>query len=99
MSNGFVRRIKVLLQVARVDRFEALYVLAVTTGLRQGEFLGPKWEDVDLEKSVIRVRRTLTRLKGHLLLGEPKTKKSRSTVRLTEAAVELLNRHCARQMG
>src|SRR5919107_6145379 len=65
---------KALLEMARRERFEALYVLAVTTGLRQGELLGLKWEDVDLENSLIRVRRTLIRNRGRLLLGEPKTK-------------------------
>jgi integrase len=41
------------------DRWSALYVLAVTTGLRQGELLGLKWEDVDLESATLRVRHTL----------------------------------------
>jgi len=64
---------KTLLEVAREeDRFEALYMLAVTTGLRQGELLGLKWEDVDLEDGVVRVRRTLARHKGRLVLGEPR---------------------------
>lgn len=39
-------------------------MLAITAGLRQGEILGPKWEDIDLEEGVVRVRRTLTRDKG-----------------------------------
>ncbi len=89
---------KTLLEVAKEDRFEALYMLAVTTGLRQGELLGLKWEDVGLDQGVVRVRRTLTRHKARLLLGEPKTKRSRRTVRLTEAAVEALKRHLAHQM-
>ena len=89
---------KALLETARRERFEALYVLAVTTGLRQGELLGLKWEDVDLENSLIRVRRTLIRNRGRLLLGEPKTKRSRRTVRLTEAAVQALKEHLARQI-
>src|SRR5215212_1984825 len=89
---------KVLLEAARGERFEALYVLAVTTGLRQGELLGLKWEDVDLGEDILRVRRTLIRNKGRLLLGEPKTKRSRRTVRLTEAAVEALKRHLSQQM-
>ena len=42
-------QVKTLLEAAQTDRFEALYVLAVTTGLRQGELLGLKWEDADLE--------------------------------------------------
>jgi integrase len=90
---------KTLLEAAQADRFEALYVLAVTTGLRQGELLGLKWEDVDLEEGVVRVRRTLTRHKARLLLGEPKTKRSRRTVRVSETAVDALNKHLARQMG
>jgi integrase len=89
---------KTLLKVAKgEDRFEALYVLAVTTGLRQGELLGLKWEDADLEDGVVQVRRTLARHKGRLVLGEPKTKRSRRTLRLTEAAVKALEGHLARQ--
>lgn len=89
---------KALLEAAYGDRFEALYVSAVTTGLRQGELLGLRWEDIDLENGLIRIRRTLTRHKGRLILGEPKTKRSRRTVRLTEVAVEALKGHLARQM-
>src|SRR5215211_7174168 len=89
---------KAFLEAARGERFEALYVLAVSTGLRQGELLGLKWGDVDLENGLIRVRRTLTRNKGRLLLDEPKTKRSRRTVRLTETAVQALKGHLARQI-
>ena len=73
-------------------------MLAVTTGLRQGELLGLKWEDVDLEDAVLRVRRTLTRHKGRLLLSDPKTKRSRRTVQLTDTAVEALRAHLTHQM-
>lgn len=45
------------------DRLEALYVLTVTTGARQGELLALKWEDADLEGKTLRIRRTLTRSK------------------------------------
>ena len=81
------------------ERLEALYVLAIHTGMRRGELLGLKWEDVDLSGSTIRVRRTLTRTENgkRLALGEPKTKKSRRTVRLTQRAVDALKRHRARQ--
>jgi integrase len=89
---------KAFLEGARGERFEALYVLAVSTGLRQGELLGLKWGDVDLENGLIRVRRTLTRNKGRLLLDEPKTKRSRRTVRLTETAVQALKGHLAQQI-
>ena len=49
------------LEAARGDRLEALYVLAVTTGMRQGELLALKWQDVDLENATLGVRRTVTR--------------------------------------
>jgi integrase len=91
-------QVKALLKAVHGDCFEALYTLAVTTGLRQGEILGLKWEDIDLANGVIRVRRTLTRRGGRLLLGDPKTKRSRRTVRLTEATVEALKGHLAHQM-
>src|SRR3712207_3966921 len=64
-----------LLEAARGDRFEALYILAVHTGMRQGELLGLKWQDVDLRSETIQVRRTLTKSGASLLLGEPKTAK------------------------
>ncbi len=89
---------KRLIEAARGDRFEALYVLAVTTGMRQSELLALKWDDVDLESGVLRVRRTLTRLKGKVCLGEPKTPKSRRSVKLTAIAAEALRAHLSRQL-
>ena len=88
-----------LLEAARGDRLEALWVLAVHTGMRQGELLALKWTDVDLEAGKISVRRTLTREGGHYTLGEPKTKRSRRTVKLTGAAAEALRSHLSRQMA
>jgi len=88
---------RTLLQAARGNRLEALYVLAVTTGMRQGELLGLAWEDWDLQAGVVRVRRTLTLAKGGPHLTEPKTKGSRRQIRLTASAVEALERHWARQ--
>ncbi len=88
-----------LLEAARGDRLEAFYVLAVHTGMRRGELLGLKWSDVAPDASTLRVRRTQTREENgkRLALGEPKTKKSRRTVRLTPGAQDALKRHRARQ--
>jgi integrase len=91
-------QVKTLLEAARGDRLEALYVLAVTTGLRQGELLGLKWEDVDLEDGTLRVRRTLATAKDGPQLTAPKTKGSRRTVRLTQSATEALRSHLERQL-
>lgn len=90
--------VRKLLGAARGDNLEALWVLAVHTGMRQGELLALKWTDVDLEAGKVSVRRTLTRESGHYTLGEPKTKRSRRTVKLTGAATEALRSHLTRQM-
>src|SRR5918911_181856 len=87
-----------LLEAAREDRLEALYVLAIHTGMRQGELLALRWQDVDLENAVASVRRTLTRSGGKVVLGKPKTKKSRRSIRLTPQAVEALMKHLRRQL-
>jgi integrase len=90
--------VRKLLNAAGDDRLEALWVLAVHTGMRQGELLALKWTVIDLEAGKVSVRRTLTRESGHYTLGEPKTKKSRRTVKLTGAATEALRGHLGRQM-
>ncbi len=80
------------------DRFEALYVLAVHCGLREGELLGLKWEDVDLDAGTLAVRRTLseTKEKGHVFEA-PKNGKGRR-IKLTAGATAALKRHRKRQL-
>jgi integrase len=67
-------QVKILFEAAKGDRLEALYVLAITTGLRQGELLGLKWDDIDLDVGTLQVRRTLTTAKGEPVLSAPKTR-------------------------
>jgi integrase len=88
---------RIFLDAAREDRLEALYVLAVHCGLRQGELLALRWEDVDLETRTLRVGRTLSHTKDGPTFTAPKTPRSRRTVRLTTGAVEALKRHSERQ--
>jgi integrase len=78
------------------DRFEALYVLALTTGLRIGELLGLKWSDIDLDARRLRVSRQLQRGQEGLIFTEPKAA-SRRTVDLPARTVEALKRHRKRQ--
>jgi integrase len=87
-----------MLETAVGDRLEALYVLAVHTGMRQGELLALRWQDVNMENAVVSVRRSLTRSGGKVVFGEPKTKKSRRSIRLTPQAVEALRLHLKRQL-
>lgn len=90
---------RALLTAACGDRLEALYVLAITTGLRQGELLGLRWEDVDLDRAILQVRQTLVSSSqdGRLSFSAPKTAKGRRSVTLTAAAVKALRGHRARQ--
>jgi len=75
------------------DPLEALYVLAVTTGLRLGELFGLQWADVDLTAGCLHVRYTLMEVNGKLSLSEPKTARSRRKVELPAFAVEALRGH------
>jgi integrase len=79
------------------DRFEALYVLALTTGLRIGELLGLRWSDIDLDARRLRVSRQLQRGEKGLIFTEPKAA-SRHTVDLPVRTVEALKRHRKRQV-
>ncbi len=90
-------RVRALLDAARGDRLEALYVVAVHCGLRQGELLGLKWEDANLETGTLLVRRTLSAAKDGPVFNTPKTAKSRRRVNLTPTAIEALKRHSERQ--
>ena len=88
---------RAFLQAAKSDRLEALYLLALHTGLRQGELLGLKWVDVDLDQGTLQVRRILSAAKGGPLFTTPKSNKGRS-VRLTPQAVQALRDHRKRQI-
>jgi integrase len=88
---------------AKGDRYEALYVLCLMTGLRQGEALGLKWSDIDLDVGKLRVNRQLQRVRrdgeksGKLMFSEPKNA-SRRTVGLPQRAVRALRTHRKRQL-
>jgi integrase len=79
-------------------RLEALITLALSTGLRQGEALGLRWQDIDLELGSIRVVHALQRLPGGgLALVEPKTTRSRRTITLPAVTLEVLREQRKRQ--
>jgi integrase len=81
------------LDAVQGDRLEALYTVAVSLGLRQGEILGLRWQDVDLESGILEVRNQLQRLEGSLTLVPLKTDRSRRTVPLPRFAVDTLRKH------
>jgi integrase len=89
-----VDQVRLLLEAAKDDRFESLYVLSLTCGLRMGESLGLKWSDIDFEAGTLRVHRQVQRIRdgGGLVFSEPKNA-SRRTIDLPQRAVEALRSH------
>lgn len=88
---------RVLAQAAG-DEFEALWRIALVTGMRRGELLGLTWADVDLDRGVLAVRRSLTRgTGGQWIVGEPKTASGRRQIALPVTAVDSLKAHRRRQ--
>jgi integrase len=87
-----------LLAALHGHNMEALFVLALTTGMRRGEILALKWQDVNFDQNMLHVRRIFTRAKGQRYVeAEPKTEKSRRSVMLPPITVELLKQHQVRQ--
>lgn len=68
-------------------------------GLRQGEALGLRWQDVDLGAGVLTVRHQLQRIDTRLTLVEPKTERSRRTLVIPPSIVERLREHAKRQLA
>ena len=89
---------RAFLAVIAGDRLEALFVVALTTGLRRGELLGLRWEDVELGERTLRVRRAVQRSGGELRFVEPKTHRSRRSLPLPLLAADSLELHRARQV-
>jgi integrase len=87
---------KRLLENVREDRLRALYVLAITAGLREGELLGLRWDDVNLERELLQVRQQLTRTRDGHSFTAPKRGKAR-VVRLTDMAIAALEDHLVAQ--
>ena len=85
---------RALLKAAEGNRLEALYIVAVHTGMRPGEMLALKWDDVNLDSGILQVNRALTG-------GEftaPKTARSRRWIKLTASGVKALRVHRKRQL-
>lgn len=89
---------RAFLSAAKGERLEALYVLALSTGMRQGELLGLCWEDVDLDKGVVYISRSLQEGSDKkYVLSEPKTSHSRRRISLSQTAALALRQHRERQ--
>ena len=87
---------RMLLRTASGERLEAFYVLAVHTGMRPGELLGLRWEDVTFSdfSGTLQLNRALSA--GEL--ATPKTKGSRRRIKLSAGSAKALKAHRKRQL-
>ncbi len=88
---------KTFLKVIQEHRLEALFILALTTGMRRGEILALRWQDINFQEGILRVRRTVDRVAGALQVWEPKTESSRRKIPLSRVALDALKEHRIRQ--
>ncbi len=87
-----------LLEVAQGSRIEMILIMAVTTGMRRGELLGLHWEDIDFDKKVVAVHRTVGWISGQgYKETEPKTKASRRRIVLPDVTLNALREQRGRQ--
>ncbi|HZO73654.1 MAG TPA: tyrosine-type recombinase/integrase [Ktedonobacteraceae bacterium] len=98
-----MQQIHQLLAAAQGHRLEALFILALATGMRRGELLALKWGDLDLQQGTLQVKRILSRIPSKLPgkgfeETEPKTDKGRRNILLPSFAVEALQQHRQRQL-
>jgi len=91
-------QVEAFLHVAAGHRLATLFVLAVTTGMREGELLALKWPDIDLNAGALQVRRNRAKMLRGRADKEPKTDSSRRRIRLTPTAVAALREHRTRQL-
>jgi integrase len=99
LSVGEVRE---YLAEAKKDRLYAAFLLALYTGLRKGELLALRWEDVDLNAKILTVKRSMGRVeicpgKTELIFSEPKTAAAKREIPLLPEVVQELKKHKVRQ--
>lgn len=89
--------VEALLAAAEGARYAPVLTLIASTGMRRGEALGLRWDDVDLDRAVLRVVGTLARVDGRLVVSDTKTARSRRELPLATPLVALLRRQKAQQ--
>jgi len=92
-------QLKAFLDSTKDERLSPLWHLLAMTGMRRGEALGLRWEDVDLEAGRLSVRRALIPNGAVVVISEPKTARGRRSVALDPETVEVLKRQAGQQLA
>lgn len=85
-----VGQVNEYLRFTKHSRYHPVFFLAAYTGMRKGEILGLTWDDIDFEGKMIKVNKTLYRIKGEYLLSEPKTHNSIRTIYIDDDIIKVL---------
>jgi integrase len=96
---SLAEQLKAFLDSTKDERLSPLWHLLAMTGLRSGEALGLRWQDVDLEAGRISVRRALIPIGAVVVISEPKTARGRRSVALDPETVEVLKRQAGQQLA
>ena len=80
------------------DRLETLFLVMLSMGLRRGEALGLRWDDVNLDSCVVSIQNSLQRVEKKLKLVELKTPRSRRSLPVPETIISALRAHRVRQL-
>lgn len=99
MKTWDATQVRALLEATRNDRLHPLWRLLAMAGMRRGEVLGLKWEDIDFAARRLSVRRSLIPLGGEVIVSEPKTARGRRSIALDAETVEVLKAQAARQLA
>ncbi len=97
MNTLDIEGISKFLEAARDTRHYAAYLLELATGLRRGELLGLRWQDVDLKAGTLRVTQQYVRTNDGNIFQAPKTNLSRRTVQIPQNVVKEIRAHKAWQ--
>jgi integrase len=101
-----IEQVRAFREALHGHRLEALFLLAIATGMRRGEIMGLKWQDIDFDKGVLQVRRILTRVPtklktetqtGAFIEAETKTRRSRRSIIIASFALDALKTHKVQQ--
>ena len=89
-------QLQAFLAEAKATGVYEMYYIELATGLRRGELLGLKWQDIDWKNAIIKVRRQIARVDGQIVETPLKTKNSYRTVTISPQAIEVLKQQKAK---
>ena len=67
--------------------------MAFSTGMRRGELLGLRWEDIDMDKGLVHIRQNSVCVNGKMIQKNPKSRKSKSIVTMSPSIIPILQKH------